>query len=368
MKKLLLIPFFLTTVHVNGVRAEDVVNKDQPKSADEKFEDLRKALPFDLHGGAYLWYYQPFLDGGKADASLYYAWLSFSAKFDDFGFYFEPRFRDSKLRPFFNSNNWVQEAYASWKVPADLGTLKVGKEYSRLGRFWDGCFYGNLSYFDGLKLDPDVGLSLENTVKTGDNLSTEYSVQYFVNDGGTNGSLADDALSKPRDTIGDGGARQRHSFVGRIAPTLKISDDLSVTLGLSGQSFEADFQTAESDRVNRGDVEAAVKYRSFEIFAESCWQSGHHVLNYPVTGSPSDHNRYIMTGAIYTWDAFSFRYNYSAVNYDNEVSEQFHMPAVVWAAKKNLSLWLEYVDWRQKTASTNSVKDRSLNFVVDVHF
>jgi hypothetical protein len=350
-------------------RADEGENQDKAKSLDEKFEELRKALPFDMHGGAYLWHYQPFVNGGKADTSLYYAWLSLDAKFDDFGFYFEPHFRDNKLRPFFNSDFWVQEIYASWKVPYGIGTLKAGKEYSRLGRFWDGSFYGNLPYFDGLKLDPDLGLSLENTAKLGDTLSLEYSAQYFTNDGRTNGSLADAALLQPRDTIGDGASRQHNSFVGRVAPTLKLSDDLSVTLGLSGESFQADFVTNnENQRVNRGDLEGAVRWGGLEIFAEMCWQSGHHVLNYPVAGAPSDHNHYIMAGAIYTLDSFTFRYNYSSADYDNRVREQFHMPAVVWAAHKHLSLWLEYVYWRQQVPGKDSFMDRSLNFVVDVHF
>ena len=186
--------------------ADEAGAQDKPRSLEEKFDDLLKTLPFGLHGGAYLWHYQPNLPGSKPDSSLYYAWLAFDAKADDFGFYFEPHFRDSKLRPFFNSDFWVQEIYASWTVPYSLGTLKAGKTYSRLGRFWDGSFYGNLPYFDGLKLDPDIGFSLENTAKAGDGLSIEYSAQYFTNDGRTNGSLADAAMTQPRDTIGDGSA------------------------------------------------------------------------------------------------------------------------------------------------------------------
>jgi len=368
MKRFLMVSFCLAACAA-AARADEEGSQDKAKTLDEKFEDLRKSLPFDLHGGAYLWHYQPFLETGKPDTSLYYAWLSFGASFDDFGFYFEPHFRDTPLRPFFNSDFWVQEIYASWKVPQGLGTLKAGKEYSRLGKFWDGSFYGNLPYFDGLKLDPDLGISLENTVKSGDAFSVEYSAQYFVNDGRTNGSLADAALTQPRDTIGDGASRQRNSFVGRVAPTLKLSDDLSVTAGLSGQSFQADFTGINRNRrVNRGDLEISARWQALEIFAEMCWQSGRHVLNYPLAGIPSDHNHYVMAGLIYTWNTLTFRYNYSSADYDNRVREQFHMPAAVWAAHKHLSLWLEYVYWRQQAPGKDAFMDRSLNIVVDVHF
>jgi hypothetical protein len=44
------------------------------------------------------------------------------------------------------------------------------------------------------------------------------------------------------------------------------------------------------------------------------------------------------------------------------------MPAVVWAAHKHLSLWLEYVYWRQQVPGKDAFMDRSLNFVIDVHF
>ena len=154
----------------------------------EGLTEFLKHMPFDLHGGALLWSYTPFQEGVKNKAELYDAYLTFDVPFNDFGFHFEPRFRDSKLRPFFQSNVWVQEIYTSWKIPEiPIGTLKAGKEYSRFGRFWDGSFFGNIPYFDGMKLDPDIGLSLENTVDMGHGLDLTYSAQYFVNDGGTNG-------------------------------------------------------------------------------------------------------------------------------------------------------------------------------------
>lgn len=365
-------------VHQLPVRIQDdaqpMDGQDKPKTIDEKFEEFRKALPFDIHGGAYLWHYLPLdIAGAKADTSLYYAWLSFSAQFDDFGFYFEPHFRDTPLRPFFTSNFWVQEIYASWKVPYGIGTLKAGKEYDRTGRFWDGSFYGNLPYFDGLKLDPDLGFSLENNATVSKELSVEYSAQYFMNDGRTNGSLVDSGLTQPRDTIGDKVSRQRNIFAIRVAPTYKISDNVAVTLGVSAQHFRADFPTAAApdDQVGRETFEAALAIGPATLFAEYTIQSGHHVLNYPVAGVVSDHNRYIMAGATYTWDILTFRYDYSLADYhtDTRIRETFQMPAVVAAVHKHLSLWMEFVYWRQDLPAAHDIfMDRSLNFVLDLHF
>jgi len=375
MKNILAVLLFLASAArlASAQDANRMEGQDKPKNLEEKFEDLRKSLPFDMHGGAYLWHYQPFLEGAKPDTSLYYAWLSLSAKFDDFGFYFEPHFRDTNLRPFFNSNFWVQEIYASWKVPWGLGTLKAGKEYNRQGRFWDGSFYGNLPYFDGLKLDPDIGFSLENTVPACKDLSVEYSAQYFTNDGRTNGSLVGGA--GPRDTIGDTTSRERNIFTFRVAPTYKISDDVSVTLGVSAMHEEANFDTnppatPPNDMVGRYTIEGALNIGPAVLYGEYTVQSGHHVLNYPVAGVLSDHNRYVMAGAEYKWDLFTFRYNYSLADYhiDTRVRETFHMPAIVAAVHKHLSVWLEYVYWRQDVPGHDSFMDRSANIVLDIHF
>src|SRR5262245_40783965 len=100
---------------------------------------VRDALPFDVHGGLWLWYYEPFLDGAKSNTEVYYANLVLDGKYEGWGFHFEPRFRDTPLRPFFTSNTWIQEAYLSWDPAGEGGgTLKAGKVYSQFGRFWDG--------------------------------------------------------------------------------------------------------------------------------------------------------------------------------------------------------------------------------------
>src|SRR5579862_7422282 len=216
------LPFLTLLLAATAARAQDEKPKQESKPAqegqaepekaksfEEKFEDIRKSLPFDFHGGAFLYYYQPFVEGAKNDFQLYAAWLTLDAKADDFGFHWEERFRDTPLRPFFQSNIWTQEIYGSWKTPeiaslGSLGTLKMGKEYTRYGHFWDGSFYGNVLYFDGFKLDPEYGFSLENSRSLGDLVTLDYDVQFFVEDGRTNGSLGGGTSgTPPRDTIGD---------------------------------------------------------------------------------------------------------------------------------------------------------------------
>src|SRR5205814_464154 len=95
-----------------------------------------------------------------------------------YGLHIQARARDSKFRPYFDSNVWLQEAYAFAKTPA--GELHVGKIYRRVGLFWDGSFFGNVQYFNGLKLNPDYGAELSGRW---------YSVQYITNNAHVAGSL-----------------------------------------------------------------------------------------------------------------------------------------------------------------------------------
>ena len=316
----------------------------------------------DLNGGAYLWHYAPFVEAYDSNTELYAAWLVADAKFGDFGFHFEPRFRDSKLRPFYNSNFWVQEVYAYWKNP--VGILKVGKLYSRFGLFWDASFYGNLAYFDGVKLDPDVGASFEGSRKLSPMVELGYAVQYFAIDGLTNGSLQD------RDTVSIMGARQRNGVVARVGGTFRPAEPYSITVGASGQHFEADFPMGppDDDNVFRfgGDVELARD--TAKIYGEYFRQSGYSVVGYPV-GMPSDSNAYWQVGAQYGWKMLAGRYNLSGVSYeDADVSEILHQPGVTITLHPQLALLGEYVYWRQNTPADGVTMDHSFNFIVYASF
>jgi hypothetical protein len=342
--------------------------KDDKKSFLERFEEFRQAMPFDLHGGAYFWHYEPLIHDAKNHTEIYFIYLTFDVKFDDFAFHFEPRFRDTPLRPFFQSNTWVQEAYVSWKIPEvegfHPGTLKAGKIYTQFGRMWDNVFYGNLPYFDGLKLDPDLGLSLENGYKVNDSTTINYSLQYFEEDGETNGSL------QGRDTLSVAGAEQSSTFVARVAPTFKLSDDLTVTVGGSAMHMRADLPTNDDD-VRRLNAEATVAYGPFEIFADYTHQRGHHVIDFPLPGVPSDENEYLMSGA--AWQALPWlkpRVSYSISDYreDTKIKQSMLLAGADFALHKQLTLMLEYVYWRQEEPGSNETIDDSLNFVIYVNF
>ena len=83
------------------------------------------------------------------------------------------------LRPFFTSNIWFQELYAYY-APRPYVRIRAGKMYRNVGILWDDSFFGNVLYADGLKLNPDRGITIDGTWATsGGRFSVAYSTQYF---------------------------------------------------------------------------------------------------------------------------------------------------------------------------------------------
>ena len=337
-------------------------------------------LAYELHGGAYFWYYLPLEGAGKPDLSLYFANLVVDAKYDSFGFHFEPRFRDTKLRPFFGSNIWVQEAYAYGRLSPLV--VKAGKVYSRFGKFWDNSFYGNLPYFDGLKLSPDLGVSAELEAFTRGKFTLNAYAQYFVNDGVVNGSL------QGRDTVSVPLGRKRNEFVFRAEPGYFFDKDASVSLGASAMFFQADLPEPYGEhRVARYGFDVTINpVRGLSAYFDYARQNGRHVTDYPIAGTPaiaatateaaipavpgqsSRHNDYISTGAEFAIGRVTGRFNFSFVDYkDLGVKETMYQPGVVFALHDNVSLITEYANWSRHAAGSTKL-DHSLNFVLYAHF
>lgn len=321
---------------------------------------------FSIGGGLILYYYQPTSGDGDNNVSVFFANLLLDGEWDHFGLHIEPRFRDTRLRSFFEGPVWLQEAYASgsWGPV----TVKVGKSYKRLGLFWDNSFYGNVQVYDGLKLDPNYGVSVEGQL--GDTFAVDFSAQYFIVDGRTNVSLAN------RDTLYIDGARRRDAVVGRIAPTYHFTERGSAHIGVSAEHFTADLSGGE-EGVTRFAGEAKVTYESFGAWGEVLFQDGRHVTDfpYPATAEPpapgrsSADNRYFLVGAEYGIGPVTLRYNLSYGDYhDVDVTELLHVPAIGYAVNGNLSLLAEYVHWTRDTNEGDVDVDESLNVTVSGHF
>jgi hypothetical protein len=384
------------TISVDSEAEKATAMAAPPESA----TPLTKEMPEWMRGvtlgaGATLWYYQPIMPrspGVKNNVSVFWAHLLVDGKWGPIGFHLEPRFRDTPLRTVATTTNgvtftsytqddraWLQEAYASIDLDAIGATLKLGKEYSHLGYFWDNSFYGNVQVYDGLKLDPDYGLSLEGNVgKSKDAVSVGWWAQYFVVDGSTNVSLAG------RDTISVPGARRRNQGVLRLEPRLNFGD-VNVTIGVSGEHFQADFPappiSIDSQDVWRGALDASISLGGLKILGELQHQDGRHVTDFPFPSSAAGPGSsksvdYAQAGAELTVGAVTARYQLSVGRYNDApqptggtatVEQWLHVPAIGVAISPNLSVLGELVLWNHDTPTSSTLYDRSFNLTVYTH-
>lgn len=342
----------------------------------------RQVLPrVELHGGAYFWYYQPLsvtADAGPEDSNieLYLASLEFEGRLDDFGLVLNPRFRDSEAREFFTSNVWIEEAYAFYE--RQYLTTKLGKVYHQFSRLSDNTFYGNIPYFDGFKLDANYGLSLEGSAETKEGFSIGYYGQYFLLDGGTNGSL------RNRDTVWvEDDVHRHHTLVLRLEPGFRFNKQSSIRLGLAAEHTYVDFTTRtglDPQNVFRVAADMSLAYGPVRVFGEYIGQFGKTVTDYPFTRKPatttpaepgrsSGENHYMLAGAEAQFWRITGRYSFSMVNYKElGVTESLHLPGASIALHDNVSLIFEYAYWRRMDPGRASTLDNSVNITVYARF
>jgi hypothetical protein len=345
-----------------------------------------------LGAGVLLWYYQPIVprtQGVENNVSVFWSHLLIDGQWGPFSLHIEPRFRDLPLRTITTSVNgatlvsytqdngvWLQEAYAA--LDSDDGVklhLKLGKEYSHFGYFWDGSFYGNIQVYDGLKLDPDYGASFEGELgKSDDVFGLGWWAQYFVVDGSTNVSLPG------RDTISVPGARRRNQTIARLEPRLRLGA-ADLTLGVSGEYVQADIPSIGPQNVWRGAVDASVAIAGLKVLGEIQHQDGRSVTDFPfpstAAGPGSSKNiDYAQIGGEYTLGAFTARYYLSLGSYNDAplptggsatVKQWLHVAGLGFAASPNVSLLGELVFWENDTPTSSTLYDRSFNLTLYAH-
>jgi hypothetical protein len=370
----------LMTAAATNARAEAAAEEAPPAPPPATISTATAPVPdwlrsLSIGGGVILWYYRPVqVSGGESNVDLFFANLLLDGKFGRFALHVEPRFRDSRLREFFPGPVWAQEAYASVTL-ADNTVLKAGKVYSHFGLFWDNSFYGNVQVYDGLKLDPDYGLSLEGALRPDSSAGLRYWAQYFVVDGHTNVSLVG------RDTISIPGAHRRNQTILRVEPFYRSGQTLTVTGGLSGTFLQADLGAAGTNNVYRAAADVAVTVRRWSAWAEYTRQQGRSVTDFPVAGTPagpggpaiagqsSSHINYALGGTQVVLGPVTLRYNVSTGRYeDQDISEWMHVPALAYAVSGNFTLLGEFVDWRRYAPGGQTLLDRSVDVTLAGHF
>jgi hypothetical protein len=317
-------------------------------------------------GGIILWYYQPFLDGAKNNVDTFFARITVDGRHGIWGLHLEPRFRDTVQRPFHQGPVYLQEGYVS-ASPGPF-VVKLGKSYSRLGLFWDNSFYGNVQVYDGLKLAPDYGISVEGSLALSDALSLGATLQYFLVDGRINVSLP------ARDIVSVPDARRRNAFVGRVDPEFRLGDLGKLRVGVSAQVFE-------EPTVVRAAIDATLQLGPVSVWGEALEQRGRHVTDFPIAataatdetpgapGRASAKNRYYLGGGEVTFGWVTARFNASYARYtEAKTTERFFVPALGIKPVPQILLLAEYVHWRRVQRGEESFVDRSLNVTAHGNF
>jgi hypothetical protein len=335
-------------------------------------------IEVEIHGGAWLFYYQPFsVPNEREFVRLQVAHLNFDGSYGPVGLFFNASVRDTKMREFYDGTAWLEEGFFYYKNR--YVTLKAGKTYSHLGLLWDNSFYGPIHFYDGIKLDPNYGLSAEGSVGLERGLRLGYYGQYFMVDGRTNGSYVG------RDTISIPGARKRHALIGRLEPAYFWSKDVNLTVGLSGQYFQADLpEPVGRQNVYRFAADVSANLGPVSLWGEVLQQNGQHVIEYPVAAVPptppadpgrpgraSADNTYFLVGAEARVWKLAPRYNLSGVRYgDLGITELMHQPGIQANVNDHLQVLLEFVYWSQNNAPNRrtTLLDRSLNLTVHGYF
>lgn len=315
-----------------------------------------------IGGGMAIYYYQP--TNGWDPLYLIYTNLRFNAQWGRLGLHLESRLTNEKMRPFYDGLAFIQQGYLFFEEKPF--TLKAGKIYKQLGLFWDKSFYGNIQVYEGLKLDPNAGFSLEG--KLGKDNGGEVWLQYFVSDGHTNASLVG------RDTISIPEARRRNISVMRIQPFFTLSPTARLEVGISAEHFTADLPSDEH-KVGRAALDAKLSWGGFGMWGEVLRQWGKSVDGYPYPaddsspGRASGHNTYLQAGLEYTLKMVTVRYAASVARYaDVDVQEVLHLPAVEVAFNDNSSCYVEYASWKRNAPEGTSEVDASLNLTWMAHF
>ena len=317
---------------------------------------------FELHGGMAVYLYQP--TNGYEPLYNIYSRLKIKAHWEWFGLYMEPRLTSEKMRSYYDGLIWIQEAYAYAQYQSL--TLKVGKVYKQLGLFSDNSFYGNIQMYEGLKFDPNSGVSLEG--KWGKSWGSELFAQYFVVDGVVNASLPG------RDTVSIPGARRRNIFTARAQPYFEPNKNLRLQLGVSGETFEADLPEGKN-RVGRLALDLKLQAYGLSLWGEVLQQWGAHVNAFPEPGDPSASppvpgrssasNTYLLAGAEWAIGPVVPRYNLSIADYrDVWVREILHLLGITYNFHEHGTIYVEYAFWDRHAPSGRTSYDRSLNLTV----
>lgn len=330
-----------------------------------------------ISGGAWHWFHQSLIGrpGGYGIPGLRntYFWYLYAdpeytnAAGNRIGGHVELRLRETDtFRTFIDDQVWTWEAYG-YIQNDDLGTLKAGQLYNRFGIFWDGVFFGNAPYFDGLKLDADYGISWEKTSEIRDCFSIDSYAQFFFHEDQSNGSFGG------ADAESVSGYSEKNTGVFRLVPTWTRADGSQLAVGGSAMVGEIDSKIVLPDEVVWAyGMDATYTKGPWKTFIEGSQLNGvRNPVNY-VSGGPSDELINFLAGVQYTHGAVTYRCVYSNSIYDNPHAVQnMLLTGATATLTDHLDLYVEWVHQRVDHADIAAQEGYFFNgieWVLNWHF
>ncbi len=328
-------------------------------------------------GGAYHWFHQSLIgrQGGYGIPGLRgtYFWYLYAdpeyttAGGNKVGGHLELRLRETgTFRTFVDDQVWPWELYG-YIHNDDFGTLKAGQLFTRFGLFWNGVFFGNAAYFDGLKLDADYGVSWEKSTAVNDCLSVESYWQFFFHEDQSNGSFGGaDAESVV-------GYSEENTGFARLVPTWTFADGSQFALGMSGMVGSIDSKIALPDEtVWAYGVDGTYTIGPWKAYLEGSQTFGlRNPVSY-ISGGPSDELTNVLSGVQYTRGPVTYHCSYSNSIYENPYAVQnMVLTGATVTLTKHVDLYVEWVHQRVDNASLpgrNGYLFNGIEWVINWHF
>ena len=330
-----------------------------------------------VSGGAWHWFHQSLIGRpggygipGLRDTYFWYLYVDpeyTTAAGNKIGGHMELRLRETDtFRTFIDDQVWTWEAYG-YIQNENLGTLKAGQLFNRFGLFWDGVFFGNAPYFDGLRLDADYGVAWEKTTQIHDCLSLDSYAQFFFHEDQSNGSFGG------ADAESVAGYTEKNTGVFRLVPTWTLSDGSQLAIGASAMVGEIDSRIALPDEtVWAYGIDATYTKGPWKAFIEGSQLHGvRNPVGY-VSGGPSDELVNTLAGVQYTRGSVTYRCSYSNSIYDNPHAVQnMVLTGATVTLTDHVDLYVEWVHQRVDDADIVTQQGEFFNgieWVVNWHF
>ena len=272
------------------------------------------------------------------------------------------RFREQdRFRSFYSSQVWTYEAYSYLAIP-EFGKIKAGQIQNRFGSDYGGLFWGTTAFFNGIKYDPDYGMSWEGSQSVNQQFKVDHYTQFFVHEDNVNGSIPG---ADPESVVG---FTERNRGVARLVPTWTHDNGAVTALGMSGFVGQIDSRRTDvTDQLVRGwAVDVTHNVGPLKLIGEGMQTFG--VFN-PIrftSGGPSDRLTNLLAEAQYVMGPFTHRASHS-VSIDDHPRGILSMWTIgtKLAATKNVDVYFEYVNLSIRS-SANPTLNSQLNDALSI--